>query len=272
MFGVNAITRFLFASSKPATALTPLDEDLLDMDEFMLKSIVNKALKNKVPIDKYFSETLTGSKPADKKTAAALEEAVDNYVARMGSSVATPAALAVKPTLLVCMKLFSAATVSGKYNALAAETEAVKQTDIYKAALAKARTLTGVDSKPAAAATAPVAANIGPAVTVDISTDGLVSSLKNLFTDAISRALPMAAAIGQSTDAIINRCSNPSFGDYQCNNAMALAKALKGNADYKGATTPRDVATNIVAHLAPNNLIQSAAAQVCNIFLCHSNK
>ncbi|CAM9141535.1 unnamed protein product [Ectocarpus fasciculatus] len=71
----------------------------------------------------------------------------------------------------------------------------------------------------------------------------------------------MAAAIEQSTDAIINRCTNPSFGDYQCNNAMALAKALKGNADYKGATTPRDVASNIVAHLAPNNLIQSAAAQ-----------
>lgn len=264
VFGVNAITRFLFAASKPVITLSPLDEDLLDIDEFMLKSIVNKALKNKVPIDKYFAETLTGSKAADKKTAAALEEAMDTFVARLGSSASTPAALAVKPTLLVCLKLFSAATVSGKYSALAAETEAIKQSDVYKTALAKARTLTGVDSKPAAAAVVPIAANVGPAVTIDISTDGLTNSLKNLFTDAIARAIPMAAAIEQSTDAIINRCTNPSFGDYQCNNAMALAKALKGNADYKGATTPRDVASNIVAHLAPNNLIQSAAAQVCS--------
>ena len=29
-----------------------------------------------------------------------------------------------------------------------------------------------------------------------------------------------------------------------------------------GATTPKDVAANIVAHLAPNNLIKAAAAQV----------
>jgi hypothetical protein len=34
--------------------------------------------------------------------------------------------------------------------------------------------------------------------------------------------------------AIIARCGNSLNGDYQCNNAMALTKALKGIANYKG--------------------------------------
>ena len=31
---------------------------------------------------------------------------------------------------------------------------------------------------------------------------------------------------------------------------------------FSGGTTPRDIAANIVAHLAPNTLVKSAAAQV----------
>lgn len=48
IFGVNAIVRYIIAGSKNPVTLTALDEDLLDMDEFLIKSIINKALKNKV--------------------------------------------------------------------------------------------------------------------------------------------------------------------------------------------------------------------------------
>lgn len=38
-------------------------------------------------MDKYFAEDLAGSKPADKKTAALLEEAIDATLARIGTAI-----------------------------------------------------------------------------------------------------------------------------------------------------------------------------------------
>ena len=35
--------------------------------------------------------------------------------------------------------------------------------------------------------------------------------------------------------AVIARCGNPAHGDYQCNNAMALTKALRATPNYRGA-------------------------------------
>jgi arginyl-tRNA synthetase len=34
--------------------------------------------------------------------------------------------------------------------------------------------------------------------------------------------------------AVISRCSNASFGDYQCNSAMGIAKYLKSVIGYTG--------------------------------------
>lgn len=39
---------YVISGAKPVVALSALDEDILDMDEFMLRAAVNKALKNKV--------------------------------------------------------------------------------------------------------------------------------------------------------------------------------------------------------------------------------
>lgn len=91
------------------------------------------------------------------------------------------------------------ATVAAKYAALAAETEAFKSTAPYVAALAQARALGGAPTAaPSSAAPAPAAAvavAVGPAVTVDIAADGLIASLRSLFTDAMLRAVPMTGTI-----------------------------------------------------------------------------
>lgn len=62
---------------------------------------------------------------------------------------------------------------------------------------------------------------------IDWASAGLMSSLKIVFDAAILAAFPQAQQL-QLTGAVITRCANPAFGDFQCNNAMALSKGLKG--------------------------------------------
>lgn len=73
---------------------------------------------------------------------------------------------------------------------------------------------------------------------VDWSSAGLLRSLKLIFSAAIRAAVPPqhrreAALYAPS----LARCGNPAHGDYQCNNAMALAKSLKGRKEYAGMQT-----------------------------------
>jgi hypothetical protein len=69
-----------------------------------------------------------------------------------------------------------------------------------------------------------------------------MSSLRLVFEAAIKAAFPQCYGGGAGGEelaklaaAVITRCGNPAFGDFQCNNAMALSKALKGLAGYSGA-------------------------------------
>lgn len=53
--------------------------------------------------------------------------------------------------------------------------------------------------------------------------------------------------------AAVAQCNNPKFGDYQCNNAMALFGKLKGK---QGAPkNPRGVAESILANVPENDII-----------------
>lgn len=74
----------------------------------------------------------------------------------------------------------------------------------------------------------------------DYANAGLLNSLKLLFSHALLRAFPMAAFLeGGLQHAVITRCANPNFGDFQCNSAMALGKALKISCpNYTGKSIP----------------------------------
>lgn len=76
--------------------------------------------------------------------------------------------------------------------------------------------------------------------------------LSRLFDAAINSAFPTAAV-----PAAVATCNQPKFGDYQCNNAMALFGRLKGQ---EGAPkNPRAVAEAILAALPPSPLISETS-------------
>ena len=57
--------------------------------------------------------------------------------------------------------------------------------------------------------------------------------LKTIFTSAIQKAFPQVAS-QEFGVGIITRCGNPSFGDFQCNNSLAIAKYFKTFSNYSG--------------------------------------
>jgi arginyl-tRNA synthetase len=69
----------------------------------------------------------------------------------------------------------------------------------------------------------------------------IASQLESIFHAAIW------SAFGIKTDPMIGISQNEKFGDYQCNVAMSLAKAV--SAGVGGKTSPRQVAEGILAHL-----------------------
>jgi hypothetical protein len=86
---------------------------------------------------------------------------------------------------------------------------------------------------------APAAPFVVPDIVKPVITDfdwesaGLVSSLHAIFNAAILAAFPQSKDLNLQ-EANITRCGNPQFGDFQCNNAMGLAKAFKTLEGYKG--------------------------------------
>ncbi len=69
----------------------------------------------------------------------------------------------------------------------------------------------------------------------------LISQLQQQFTDAILVAYPVLGEASEALAAEVTQSTQDSFGDYQCNMAMKLAKPLKQN--------PRQVAERIIEKL-----------------------
>lgn len=92
----------------------------------------------------------------------------------------------------------------------------------------------------AAAATASPTPQAAPAAgTDDVPEPSVRAELRRLFSRAIAAAFPDASA-----EVALVPCANPKFGDYQCNNAMAIFGRLKGS---PGAPkNPRAVAQAIL--------------------------
>jgi hypothetical protein len=110
-----------------------------------------------------------------------------------------------------------------------------------------------------------------PTVTKPVISDfdwgsaGLVSSLHVIFNAAVLAAFP------QSKDnnlhhAIITRCANPQFGDFQCNNALGLSKAFKGMTGYSGPLSPKDIAECIILGIPSNPIVDSVSAAVSDCY------
>ena len=97
--------------------------------------------------------------------------------------------------------------------------------------------------------------------------EGLLGALVYIFNSAIASAFPEAAALGIK-DAMVQRASNSKFGEYQCNNAMAVFALVKGK--NAAATNPRAVAQAIVDSCPDTPLIKKlevAGPGFINIYL-----
>lgn len=93
----------------------------------------------------------------------------------------------------------------------------------------------------------------------------VLDHLTELFTSAIVKAFPSLSGKITASIAPVNS-TNSKFGDYQCNSAMSLSKALRSTGLKK---SPRDIAQEIVNKTEKSELIDKielAGAGFINVF------
>jgi arginyl-tRNA synthetase len=89
---------------------------------------------------------------------------------------------------------------------------------------------------------------------VDAAVNCIRQQLLVVFNQAIEKAFP---GVASDISAVVAACNQPKFGDYQCNNAMALFGRLKGT---DGAPkNPRAVADAIVAALPETSMVSETS-------------
>ncbi|XP_043267978.1 arginine--tRNA ligase, cytoplasmic [Venturia canescens] len=93
----------------------------------------------------------------------------------------------------------------------------------------------------------------------------ICETLNKIFSDAITQAYPDIP----DPPVIVTTSSNPKFGDYQYNSAMALSKLISSQGQ---KVTPRDVAMKILENIKDSSLIEKleiAGPGYINVFLKH---
>lgn len=89
---------------------------------------------------------------------------------------------------------------------------------------------------------------------VDTAVNCIRQELLVVFNQAIEKAFP---GVASDISAVVTACNQPKFGDYQCNNAMALFGRLKGT---DGAPkNPRAVADAILAALPETSMVSETS-------------
>eukprot|EP01035_Chromulina_nebulosa_P018599 gene18599-24327_t len=88
---------------------------------------------------------------------------------------------------------------------------------------------------------------------IQLDYNAQITALQLLFTEAIRKTFLEAQSEGFDA-AVIARCANPNFGDYQCNNAMAIAKIMKSKSS---TLAPKQIGSLISTNVPSNKLIDS---------------
>jgi arginyl-tRNA synthetase len=84
----------------------------------------------------------------------------------------------------------------------------------------------------------------GTALCADEPAKGCRAELRRLFARAVHEAYA-----GVHVNVALVPCAQPKFGDYQCNNAMAIFAELKKAGGAEVPKNPRSVAEALVAQL-----------------------
>lgn len=101
---------------------------------------------------------------------------------------------------------------------------------------------------------------------IDWDNLSIAKALKVIFEAAIIAAYPLSKELETVNSAgvkiplshpSISRCSNNLYGDYQCNNAMGISKALKIAGYKEGSLVPKDIAARIITAIPENPIIEN---------------
>mmetsp|Transcript_7554 Transcript_7554/g.12697 ORF Transcript_7554/g.12697 Transcript_7554/m.12697 type:complete len:793 (+) Transcript_7554:89-2467(+) len=242
VFGSNNICRLFYAKSGACNV--GLLDDVLDLEEFAVCSFTRLKPKKKIP-----PAILSDLKANLEQLSLALSLINSSGERRMYEFAC----------LLVYPSLSRVESISKESipDSLTAVMQICREHSCFSKAEAALK-----DMQPSCVV-APSSLGPLPQVKIDILTDGLVNSLRILFSAAILHALPMATRLSDTAsdhaEAVITRCGNAKFGDFQCNNAMKLSKLLKSNAEYTGSSAPKDIANAIVASLPVNSVVSEAS-------------
>lgn len=248
VFGSNNICR-LFYSQCAAPNTTVLD-NILDLEEFCISAFNRSKQKKKIPAG------VTAQLTADLDS---LGTALASLKISDQSRAYEFACLVVFPSL---RKLSSNSAWKEPLPAplAAAMQMCTERANLISGAESKLKDL---QSLPVTVVAAAAALGPLPVVEVDILSDGLVNSLNKIFSGALRHALPLVLSLpppdNDALEAVITRCGNPKFGDFQCNNAMKLSKLLKSCPAHAGSAAPKDLANAIVNSLPVNTLISEAS-------------
>eukprot|EP01036_Dinobryon_divergens_P028257 gene28257-37173_t len=262
LFGANAICRYLHWLKEKETATVTFDaavEDYLNIDEFQLMPLLT-AISKKGSLDVNSEEhtRLTAILSRfEKEKIVGSSEYLEFFLhtsvsAGLKSLSAADTSIAFPYLSSYLQKLASSDKVKllSPNQPSKASKKAAKEKERKKEGGEKALSAPVADTSDVVKPTLPQ---------IDWEATGLMSSLKILFDAAIAAAYPQVAGSDPSAVAVITRCANPTFGDFQCNNAMGLAKVLKSIENFSGSAAPRDVAARIVAALPDNPLVGEAS-------------
>jgi arginyl-tRNA synthetase len=245
VFGSNNICRMFYSKCVTSNATSCILDNVLDLEEYAVCSFTRSKQK--------------------KKTPAGIITQLKASLEILGAALATLKNDEPRAYEFACLVVFPSLR---KLGALVKEpllpeplTAAMQKCTEY------ASLLSFVETKLKAFQSGPVveAVSLGPlpVVEVDILSDGLVNSLRKLFSNALRHAIPLASSLStpesDSSEAVITRCANAKFGDFQCNNAMKLSKLLKSCPAHAGSAAPKDLANAIVNSLPVNDLISEAS-------------
>jgi arginyl-tRNA synthetase len=244
VFGANNILRMFF--SRVSAADAAVLDDILDLEEFGVSSFTRVKQKKKIP-----AATMAHLKASLDCLSSSLSLlTIDSKKQRCAYEFAC---FAIFPTLRKVTSLTKEPLPENLVVAMQTCAEHASFT----------RTEASLKEFQAVAAVAAPSLGPLPVVNIDILSDGLVNSLRLLFSAALLHALPVITSLtstsSDAADAVITRCGNPKFGDFQCNNAMKLSKLLKSSTEFSGSTAPKDLANAIVNSLPVNSLVSEAS-------------
>lgn len=246
LFGANTISRYL-AFSQSSLGVNELAVDQwIEWEDTALSPALSKAKKDKTKVPALVSALLH------------LNEALEgNYLLSPSLSLAD---IVVGVTAHEALKLIEASVPVEKVRSYTARL--YNEEKAYKEGLQ----LYSLSASSSSSRSPSSLSLSGTAAGESDSPDSILEALVQLFTMAVLSVFPNAREKGFD-NAAVTRSTNAAFGEYQCNSAMQLFKALKGDSNLP--RSPAALGQLIIDHLPSKTLFEKLDVAGPGFINCH---